>query len=269
MWDLLISLPIVARIAVIFSILLLAASLLFTGIFIINRRKKIHLKMGDKVIDLDSDTKPDTEDTLQAGLPPSTVTLVPTKRTCGDCILIIIAEREKYELNIHRFTNRVLKNQMNFVEQKLVEFQTMYINRFLDLLRISRDQLGENDYDMQYRLFYGILRDSLVAVKDEFRRSFKENGFSSIDDAGFTDYVKEKNKNVLSILSQHIRNFYPARSVIVSVESIIDSIERDASIMQEHMFGIYINARQIVNETEKEIEDTRKKFSTWVDDFIK
>jgi hypothetical protein len=265
MWQYLTSLP------NILSFLIVLIGLI--AIVVISLKGSAVIRWGKSLIGLGSAKTSDDQDsektTSTVGPPPATVSIKQPKRGCGDCILIIMGEREKYELTMRSLTNRVLKQQMNFVEQKLIDMQTLFVTAFMNQMNKERDKINEDSYEAQYKLYYGMLRDSLSDVKNEFRRSLKENGFFELNDVEFSTYVKDKTTNIVSMMSQHIRNFYPTRGAIISIDKILENIERNTSNIQEILFSIYTNAKQIILETEKEIGAMKKQYSAWVDDFIK
>lgn len=254
----------------------LSVTILILGILaivIISLKGTAVFRWGKNIIGLGkakvSDSQDSVETTEDPGVPPSTVMIKHPKRGCGDCILIIMGEREKYELKMSGALNHVLKNQMNFVEQKLTDIQALFTNMFMEQINKINAKVNEDSYEAQYKLYYGLLRDCLITIKDEFRRSLKENGFSELSEVEFSFYVKNKARNILSIMSQHTRNFYPTRGVVVGYEKILDNIEKRSNDIQDILLSIYMNAKQVVIETDKEINRMKIEYSQWVDNFIK
>lgn len=257
--------------------------LIVLSIVLISLKGKAFVRWGKNLVGLGngSEIAPGTEtgtetntsgvpqETTMIKVPPSTGPIRTPKRGCGDCILIIMGEREKYELNINKLNNRILKQQMNFVEQKLVEMQAMFISSFMEQLRLLNGRSSEDQYEVQYKLFYGLLKDCLLAIKDEFRRSMKENGFFEMESYEFDNYVKEKTKNATSIVVQHFRNLYPTRGIIVPVEKIVELTEKNSSSLQDNFLSIYVAAKQTIHECTSEMGQLEKQFSQWVDSFIK
>lgn len=114
---------------------------------------------------------------------------------------------------------------------------------------------------LQYRMFWGILTNATqLLIKDELRRSFKENGFDELNGAEFSNYVKDKHKIVMSMLKQHIINLYPPNNsnLIVSMDEIIKYIDGKNSYYEDLMFNIFTEAKQLKKngvEIENKIED--------------
>jgi hypothetical protein len=270
MWQYLQGLPPILSFTIILMCILALVFISFRGKLVARWGKNL-VGLGDAKIENDkSEDSDDEKATTKPALigPPSTVLRKSQKRSCGDCILIVIGEREKYELNMKRISNKILKQQMNHVEQKLIEMQTLFISAFMGHLNTLNGKVSEDQYEVQYKLYYGLMKDCLVSVKDEFRRSLKENGFFEFSDVEFSNYVKEKTQSLISAMSQHLRNFYPTRGIIVPVGTIIAIIENSSNKLQEYLFGIYGNAKQIIVESDKEVAAIQEQFSRWVDNFV-
>lgn len=263
MWKYLQSLPPEFSVAVIILAIIAAV--------IISLKGRAFVKWGKSLIGL-GNAKEEGTTTGETGVTkppaPPTVTLKYPKRSCGDCLLIVMGEREKYEINMRKVSNRVLKQQMNFVEQKLVEMQTLFTTSFMDQISRMNGHSNEEQYEIQYKLFYGLLKDCLFALKDEFRRSLKENGFFDLDDTEFANYVKDKTRTIISTISQYFRNLYPTRGILVPVEKIAESLEKSTSDLQNDVFAIYVNAKQIEREIDFETKEIQRQFGDWVDAFV-
>ncbi|MBD3170989.1 hypothetical protein GF326_00815, partial [Candidatus Bathyarchaeota archaeon] len=54
------------------------------------------------------------------------------KRTCGDCVLILLGIREKYEYKSRELDTSLLRNQMKFAEQKIQEIIFFLSQSFSD-----------------------------------------------------------------------------------------------------------------------------------------
>jgi hypothetical protein len=270
MWAYLQGLPSSLSVTILIIAVLSFVIISLKGAAVIKWDKRI-IGLGKAKLPPDSDivTKPKyPKDYVKDTSPPTTSIYKKLKRGCGDCILILIGEREKYELNIRKTYNRILKQQMNYVEQKLTEVQTLFSADFMECMHSMTGKSNEDTYETQYKLYYGLLRDSLVSAKDEFRRSFKENGFFELSDSDFTTYVKDKTKNLISLLIQHTRNMYPSRGVVVSAEHIINIYDKNLLNLQEVLFSIYATAKQVTAESDVEINDLKTQYAKWVDDFV-
>jgi hypothetical protein len=201
---------------------------------------------------------------------PTTVLKIP-KRSCGDCILIIMAQREKYEFDRSLTENKRLRQSMTYAEQKLTDVQSLLSDIFTNAMENSKaDKLSNSSpYDLQYKMFYGLIRDSLVQVRDEVRRAFKENGFYELNETEFSNYVKDKNRRVISMIVNYLRTMYPTSGVTVESINIITDIEYNSLKFQEILFDVFMNAKKIILEIDSEIKNLRTSFGAWVDEFVK
>jgi len=241
---------------------IIAIVVLIIAVVIIAIKGKFVAKIGTKIFKIGNDSGIEKEQTCTSS-PPSTVTIM--KRSCGDCVLLLMAEREKKEIQMRRESDRVLKIQMTFVEQKLIEIQTKIAERFNNLI----DQSLSIDKSIQYKLFYGLFKDALIHIKDEIRRSFKDNGFYEISGSDFSWYIKDRIQVVISILTQYFRNFYPDNNEIIELNKIIEIIEKEKPFLSDIINNLYCYAREVKIESDQKVESIKKSFSDWVDDFIK
>jgi hypothetical protein len=124
---------------------------------------------------------------------------------------------------------------------------------------------------LQYRMFWGLIRDVLnIVIKDEIRRSFKENGFHELSGLEFSLYVKDKSKNFQSMLKQQIINLYPSSKVkmIVSMEEIIKFVNTRNSDYEDIFFEIYTEAKRIKKNADEEFQKIDKEFIDDINLFV-
>ena len=122
-----------------------------------------------------------------------------------------------------------------------------------------------------YRTFWGITNHVLnVQMRDEFRRSFKENGFYNLEGAEFTQYVKNQSKILFSMFKNSIINLYPdnRKEIKVSMDNIIDYIEKNNQSFDDLVYEIYDTVKKIKLEKDKELELIDIEFEKDIDDFI-
>ena len=261
MWDFLAKLPTTFS----FTIIILC----LIAIVIISLRGKISARIGKNLIDLgrgpSEDKKP--KDSIIPPPPNTSMITLPTpKRRCGNCILIMFGEREKFEVERQKTLDSILKTQMNFVEQKLIEIQTILIDDFSSELSRHKDN-DCMDAAVYHKLFYGLLKDMLLLLKDEIRRSFKENNFFDLDDREFSDYMRNKTRALTSTLIQHTRNIYPSSSVI-DINTVVKIIDIKSREIEDAILDMYNQAKFIKKEAKGHLEVLKQKFCKWIDDFI-
>lgn len=245
-------------------ITIIALVLLVSALIIIALRGKLGIKVGNKSINLgwNGEKKPRRDDT-----PPSTVSIA-QKRSCGDCILLLMAGREKYEIRIRRAHDRIMKTQMTFAEQKLIEIQTRISNNVSYKINESiKDKSTTVEELVQYKLIHCLLKESLLNIKDEIRRSFKDNGFNNLKGSEFSWYVKERTQVISSMLTQYMKNIYPDRGGVLRLSKILESTENETIFLSGIINDIYSYAREVRIETDERIKDMQKEFSIWIDKF--
>jgi len=238
------------------------------AIVIIALRGKIMAQIGNKIfaIGKGDDENKDKNKAAESLLIQDTCIITP-KRTCGDCILLLMGEREKFELNMGRETNKVLKAQMTHTEQKIIEIQNRILNNISDDISADNEN-NDVDESVQYKLIYGLMKDAFFHIKDEIRRSFKDNGFYEINGSEFAWYVKERTQTLTSMLSQYIRNIYPDRGGVLKRQKVLNSIEKEAAFLAGIVNDIYAHAREVRLECDTKVEEIRAQFGLWVDNFI-
>lgn len=206
------------------------------------------------------------------------------RRSCGDCVLLLMGKREKLEQQYsrledekNRLINSILKDQMNFAEQKLIEIQALLLNAYSEEL-IKKRSKTEYDYveeSNQSKLYYGLLRDTLWSVKDEVRRSFKENHFATLDEFEFTRYVRDKVTAIMSQSIQHMTNLYPQSKMIITLNDRVMLVEKFRSKFEDFSVEVYMQAREIKKQVDKKIEEIERRkdaaenvFKEEIDNFI-
>lgn len=192
-----------------------------------------------------------------------------SKRSCGDCILLLMAKRERMESQRNFVLTRVLKEQMNFAEQKLLELQGLFLNSYRRQLHdVAGNTPVESEINKQYRLYQGILSLSLMSVKDEFRRSFKENGFEELSGTEFTHYVKNKVLTLVSIGRDHLFNLYPYEGMYISVEERTKWLDSNLSTIEDLCFEVYVKVKEIKLESRRKVKEIEKEFSKEIDELL-
>lgn len=233
---------------------------------------KFALKWGKAVLGIGKDKPKKSDDSKPVDPPENSKIIQVVKRSCGDCILMIIGEREKHELKKSSKKDRVLKDQMNFAEQKLIEIQTTFIEEYAQKIKELRKNTANIEQEnVQNKLFYGLLRDAIyINIRDTMRRAFKENGFYELDGNEFAAYVKDKSKILIAMITQHMRNLYPiSPDIIVTIDDVITMIEDDARKVEDIAFEIFIHAKDVKLTTDSDIKGIDTEFSDWVNNFIK
>lgn len=150
---------------------------------------------------------------------------------------------------------------------------TIVVGKFWrDVITWIGDRIVGDKLTLQYRMFWGLTNDAInIQLKDEIRRSFKENGFDELSGSEFSQYVKNQSKLIISKLRNHIINLYPPnkKGISISMEEILDYIDKRESTIEDVVFEIYIESKKIKKQ---DVESTKKideKFEKEIDTFIK
>ena len=243
------------------------------AIVIISLKGKLMIKWGKNVIGIgnsqdSSDKSPTSTGTGSSlpPLPPGTVYLE-KKRSCPDCLHIINSEYDKYNFNRKMREDKILNYRMNYTEEKLMEIESDITNLFEK--RIDKNTDRDQSYiEIESKMFYGLFKEALYKVKKEIRRSCKENGFCEISELEFVNFIKDKAKIVSSILIRELRNIYPSFGTIVSIDDIISDIESKSEEIHGYIEDIYVYAKQVIEDNEKEMKELDDKYKEWAKKFV-
>ena len=136
-------------------------------------------------------------------------------RSCGDCIKLMRARQSAFEAAYSLKENSILKQQMIFVEHKLLEIQL-----------ITQSEIH-------------------FSVKDEIRRSMKENGFFDMNEADYYKYIVDRCETLQLMLN--------------SKDQIIDTIIKE----------MYDNAISTKSRVQKELIELEVNFIKDLNEIIK
>ena len=191
----------------------------------------------------------------------------PQKRSCGDCILYMSGLKEKYQAEIEYVKDNVLRAQMNYVEIQLKDSVFHLSKTFkTDINVLAPDRPGRERV-VQLSYYKETLKNALMRIKDEVRRSFKENGFCEISEIEFAQYVKMKFANIITIAREYMSENY-----IETEDTIVGLAHRFANFddqkFEEMTFLCYRNAKQIVVDAKRQIADLKSEFKQEVDKFV-
>ena len=272
MWDYLVGLPSALSVTIVILGLTSVVIISLKGTAVVRWGKNLVGLGGAKITETTEEGIIDTEGENPAVTSPTRTTIIRMrKRMCGDCILIVMSEREKYELKISSTQDQVLRNQMNFFEQKMEEIQEIIEKVFSDLMEAANRKAGVvpgKSTDIESRLFSELLKDSLLTIKSEIRRSYKENGYLDMEDSDFSIYLKEKNRLIVNTLVQYIKNMYPLQNMTVPFSDIQSNLLYIMPKMYDILRACFEYSKVAIREAQDQIATHHKEFSAWVDKFI-
>lgn len=192
------------------------------------------------------------------------------KRTCGDCVLILFGIREKYEYKIRQLDTNLLRSQMRFAEQKLQEIIFFLIQSFNEDIDILGKDRAHPEKVREIALYCEALKNSMLTVKDEVRRCFKENGFSKYSEREFTIYVKERMASMISIARTYIQQYY-----VQDTSTIVSLRHRFKKLDEQHMgqidtfvFEIFTTAKDLYVDSQDEKRNLEEALTEEIDFFV-
>lgn len=194
-----------------------------------------------------------------------------TKRTCGDCVLILFSIREKYEYETRKLDTNLLRMQMKFSEQKIQEIIFFLSQSFSDDIKVYGEGAEQDRKATQSALYCEALKNAMLSVKDELRRSFKENGFEGFSEVEFSYYVKDKTRTMLTIVRSYLNQYYvDGDKTIVHLKERFDRMDKEnLQKFEDWAFQIFVNAKDLVNEFEGNKENNTSKLRSEIDEFVK
>ena len=188
-------------------------------------------------------------------------------RSCGDCILIMFGIREKYETESEQISHSILRLQMSYFEQKIQELLLWLVQSYQDDLELlGKDKPGEIKAQ-QFGYYQEAIKCALLAVKDEMRKAFKENGFIEFSDNEFSIYVKSKLRTLISIAKSYLTTYYFQNTdTIVTLKYRFEKL--DFNHLNDLAFDVFGYARNIVKEMKLKESEIKENFKKEIDVFI-
>ena len=193
-----------------------------------------------------------------------------SKRTCGDCILILFGIREKYEYSRRQIDTDLLRHQMKFAEQKIQEAIFFLAQSFNDDIRVSGNEASSSRKVTESALYCEALKNGMLSLKDELRRSFKENGFASFSEGEYTQYVKDKTKILLTTVRSYLNQHYvETDETVIKLRDRFEKMDKfHISKFEGWVFEVFSNAKDLGEETIKNKRNLENKFRADIDKFV-
>ena len=195
------------------------------------------------------------------------------RRTCGDCVILIFKISEKYKLQEDAISRNILNKKMNYVEQKIEHITLDLLKKYKNWTKSNITKLEnyknihQEDTDVEYWGFKHTTINALDLVKRNIKMSFLENGFHLMSERDFSNYVKEKTKDLISIYETFILNDYP-KNIFITANELFEFLDHDW--FEDIMFDVFINAKNIQLVSENNIKELEKKFKEDIDNlFVK
>jgi hypothetical protein len=190
------------------------------------------------------------------------------KRSCRDCILIVLSKGEQYNQNRNIIRDSILDNQMTFASHKIDSlFLGLVLSYSQDIIKARKDK-DNPDYlleNKEYLMYQEMLGNALALCKKEIRRSFKENGFHEKEGKEFNDYVKKQAETLISIGRTYIKEKYPSHGMMVQIEDRFGRM--DVREIESYVMDVYMNAKDIMIRADNDIKKLKDNFSNDIETF--
>jgi len=190
-------------------------------------------------------------------------------RSCGDCIVILFSKETKHRAGRNNIMGHILEEQMLLASQKIDGLYLKLITNYREDIIMKRDADSVVDYiteEKEYSLYREMLSNAFDMVIKEIRRSMKENGFHDIDGKLFSEYVKNMSSHLADVAKMYIMDRYPEHMTV----PLLDIMKKfSVSSIEDIIFDIYINAKEIRNNAERAAIELDEKFVDEIDEFVK
>ncbi len=187
------------------------------------------------------------------------------KRSCTDCLSILLAKSTKYFSNV--LLKNVLEDQMTYSSHKLDNMYLDFIKEYRSLLSESRKNvLNLERENIEYILFKEAVSNAIDLVKKEIRRSFKENGFCDMSGKEFSVYIRDETNVISDMFTRYLMDAYPNHGMIVSLQDVLSTL--DINKLEGNVLDIYTNAKQLKINCIASIKKEKEEFENDIDTFI-
>jgi hypothetical protein len=243
MFSSLAALPLVVQLSLIICAFIAAIVLAFLG--------KVNIKLGKYNFNFGKAFRP-----------------ISKSRSCQDCRSLVMIRIMKFDQEVKLLKDDILRDQMNYAEQKIQEssytLTTSYRDNIVHLRKQTEpiDSVRENK---EYILYRESLACALHIVHDEIRKAFKENGFVEFNNQEFLDYVKGKTKLLISIGREYIRSRYPFENMIVPIEWRFDRLPEPQ--IEAAVYDLFSKAKQIKLLANEKIEQLGQEYDKDIVEF--
>lgn len=183
-------------------------------------------------------------------------------RSCTDCVKIFSGISDKWRSKRRNIIESVLKEQMTYAEIVLDLIVLTYYRSFRQLQIDLQPNLNKRAND--YLVYKNVLKVSFMEIKDEIRRSIKENGFCSMNPDDFEDYKSKMANKLFNIHTDYIIDNYPDE-LIPDVQHVTEIEDR---VIINKIKDIYDRAKEIALDKKEEIIKMDTEYDAEMDSYI-
>ncbi len=188
------------------------------------------------------------------------------KRNCIDCswrIINLVSDtiKRKRERN-----DKILDDEMNYVEMILETVSVDLLSKYKEYqIQFRKEKVDVDLENKEYIMYKESLQNVLFLVKKEIRRSFKENGFHEKDGNEFSEYIKNKSKELIAIAKRYLMAAYPD-SMQVPLKYKFDNLSD--SVVEGYIYDIFENAKDIVKKANDDIAKIELEYKDEINNII-
>lgn len=188
------------------------------------------------------------------------------KRDCMDCVTILRGKAAKINRKIHSIENKILKDKMNQAEQKIATFQRIVFTKYSKAVR-DKGIGSEDRQSKECNLYHARMAMALAIVKDELRRSFKENGFHELSETELNVYIRGQVEMIINIYQEYMVANYP-RQMLVTMEEAQEVIHDLTAEIKDLFEELYRKAKEIEVDYNQDILELEQTYEHEVDEFV-
>lgn len=160
-----------------------------------------------------------------------------------EILVVVQIETEKVTRINHIREIEMIRDQMNYAEEKVSELRKEMRSAFLSLLR---ETTGEQNVVHTHASgdYANVLRVLTYELLDKFRVIYRENHLSEMSDVDFEGYLKVRMTNVRNMITEILDEVYPPysepsreqvyevnHSIMVRLDDIVEDAIRRGRIM--------------------------------------
>lgn len=189
---------------------------------------------------------------------------------CSRCRQLVMTKSLKYKTDRELVRQSVLRDQMNYAELKMHEAFLGLCRSYRELLLNFRQPEAEVNVILEqkeYLIYQEALGNSMILIKNELRRSFKENGFCEMSPIEYTHYCKEKTKALVTIGREYLMGRYPYDNMIIPIQYRFDQLDIDK--METMVFNIFDRAKEIQLDSQNKLDELDRKFDKEIEELGK
>lgn len=175
------------------------------------------------------------------------------KRSCSDCRKLVMTRTMKFDQDLKIIRDEVLRDQMNYAEQKIIEISYFLTSSYReDIIKARNGNVDIVRENKEYLLYQEAIGNAMSQIKNTIRSAFKENGFYELSNQEFSDYVKGKTKLLISMGREYVRSRYPFENMIVPIEERFARLPE--AIIESAVMDLFTKAKQIKQAADEKLE---------------